>query len=815
LKASDSRGNIYDIEEDQGLKRKLIASSKDSFLVIFKLFEDPRGKLWLLSNKGLFHIEGQFVEPYLIEGKQLISIPLFSAAEDNNGQIWFASYQGVFRLKDKVLSYFNQSNGLTNNIIYDVLSDKEGNIWMGSDGEGVFRYSGGPFISFDENFGLPNKQVTSISGNEFGEVFFVSYQGKLSSYSLGGQIKIINTNVIHNDIITALQYQRKVGLWIGTRTNGLYLLKNSGQLHKVLNNNWPIKLTTITNLFLDTHNKLWIGLPENVCWIQGSLCQQISLNDATPICMEQIGQDSILIGTNSGFYLVKNNSSETWRPFPLLDSVVAQDMVRRFNEVYIGTTERGIIAYDFIDKKSKIYNSRNGISSDFIYNILLDTIGNIWAGTGMGICKLEVNKEGNPAITVYGKANGIIGLESNSSASFMDEQGHIWFGTTEGVSCYFPTANPTISKPVKIVLESVKLFGGKSIDSTFYSGSTYWYNIPKELELPFRLNSLSFAFQAITLSPFDKILYRYVLENATKDWSEWTEENTINFSALEPGNYTLKVMCKVNGRIQNEATFNYSFKIKTPFHKSIWFVISIIAIAIFCGVGLQYAANRKKLNRQKREDQLRKEEQSRIRERTAEDFHDEVGNKLTRINVLTTVLKSKIENSNQDIDRVIQQIQDNSLQLYAGTRDILWSLQPSNDNLFEVLNHIADLARELFSDIEINFVFTGNLEVFKDYKMPLDKSRNFIMIWKEALNNCLKYSTAKNVLFQIQILSDKSIQIRLVDDGIGFDKEQALGGHGLKNMNTRAKRLDALFDIKSIIGKGTHIILTLSPTKQI
>ena len=73
-----------------------------------------------------------------------------------------------------------------------------------------------------------------------------------------------------------------------------------------------------------------------------------------------------------------------------------------------------------------------------------------------------------------------------------------------------------------------------------------------------------------------------------------------------------------------------------------------------------------------REDALRKEEQSRIRERTAEDFHDEVGNKLTRINVLTSVLQSKIEKPNPDAERIIQQIQDNSLQLYAGTRDILW-----------------------------------------------------------------------------------------------------------------------------------------------
>ena len=147
------------------------------------------------------------------------------------------------------------------------------------------------------------------------------------------------------------------------------------------------------------------------------------------------------------------------------------------------------------------------------------------------------------------------------------------------------------------------------------------------------------------------------------------------------------------------------------------------------------------------------------------------------------------------------------MQLYAGTRDILWSLQPSNDNLFEILNHVADLARDLFSETEISFSFSGNEERFKEHKMPLDKSRNFIMIWKEALNNCMKYSGAKNVLLQVQ--SHEDIQIRLVDDGKGFIKKSAANGNGLKNMNARANRLGGHLEILSNPDKGTQIILTL------
>lgn len=87
------------------------------------------------------------------------------------------------------------------------------------------------------------------------------------------------------------------------------------------------------------------------------------------------------------------------------------------------------------------------------------------------------------------------------------------------------------------------------------------------------------------------------------------------------------------------------------------------------------------------------------------------------------------------------------------------------------------------------------------------------MIWKEALNNCMKYANARNVLLQIQVLSDNKIQIRLVDDGDGFDNEIIPQGNGLKNMKTRAARLDAQLELLSAAGKGTQVILNLPEIK--
>lgn len=812
IRLAGTKGVLYTFVENTFPLKKDSAFCKDTSLVVLKIFEDSRQHCWLLCNKGLYLKEGNQIKPYKLKGRQAIPIPLLGAAEDRNGQVWFASYRGAFRMKDTVISYFNQQNGLSDNIIYATLCDREGNIWFSSDGEGLFRYSGGPFISIDENFGLPNKQVTCITGDEKGVIYFSSYQGKLSQYNVATGIKIIEAPELRNDIISGVLWQTNKGLWIGTRNSGLFIWKKE-EVKKFNTEQFGKEGRYITSLYKDGKENLFVGFAKNMLRIDGAVGTYIQIGDAQANCFASIGEDSLLIATSKGFYLYHNNISSPWKNQEIPDSITVQCMVFSNQTLFIGTSEKGIIAYHLSDKSYTTLNVRKGLSSDFIYNIIKDKEGNIWAGTGMGICKITPQDNQEYKIKVFGKANGIIGLECNSNAVFEEQSGHIWFGTTEGVSCYFPSAKPTTPQPGNIVLEAVTLFGGRNIDSSFFAGTSGWYAIPQQLKLPYRFNNLSFSFQAVTLSPVDKIFYSYLLEGSGINWSEWSEENTINFSALEPANYTLKVKCKINGIVQQQALLVYSFTIKTPFHKSIWFVISILGLAILSGVYLQYTTHKRKIKRQQREDGLRKEEQNRVRERTAEDFHDEIGNRLTRINVLTSVLKSKLTTPTADTDRLIQQIQDNSLQLYAGTKDILWSLQPSNDNLFEVLNHVRDLAIEMFSETNISFFMSGNDERFRDYKMPLDKSRNFIMIWKEALNNCIKYAGANNVLLQVQRTNDKMIQVRLTDDGKGFNRAAVPQGNGLKNMKSRADRMEATIEILSAESKGTQIILNLNEVK--
>jgi signal transduction histidine kinase len=334
-----------------------------------------------------------------------------------------------------------------------------------------------------------------------------------------------------------------------------------------------------------------------------------------------------------------------------------------------------------------------------------------------------------------------------------------------------------------------------------------WYPVPYNLRLPYRKNNLTFNFHAVSLSGHDQLRYRYVMNGLDAPWSTWSPVTSVTYSALPPGKYDFVVQCMADGDTSVKE-LHYSFEIIAPFHKTNLFTFLVLAAFMLLGISLQYAANRRKQNRLRLLEKLRNEEQDKVRARTAEDFHDEVGNKLTRINVLTNILKTRIEKPAPELFRIIEQIQDNTAQLYSGTRDILWSLQPANGNLYEILNRIRDVGVELFQHTEIEFRFPTLDERFRQFRLPLDVSRNLTMIFKEALNNCLKYAEATSVHMDVVLKDQDTLQLKLTDNGKGFDMHSVRKGHGITNMHVRAERIKGRLYIDSNGDNGTIITLT-------
>lgn len=205
----------------------------------------------------------------------------------------------------------------------------------------------------------------------------------------------------------------------------------------------------------------------------------------------------------------------------------------------------------------------------------------------------------------------------------------------------------------------------------------------------------------------------------------------------------------------------------------------------------------------------KREESLKIRQQTAEDFHDELGNKLTRITVLSEILDTKMDNTQSDQKKLLEQIKQNAASLYNGTKDILWALDPQSDNLYEILNHIRDFGKELFLDTPVEFEFDGIDESLNSIKLPMEYSRNIPMIFKELLNNILKHSRATKVKINLDEIHKNGILLTLIDNGCGFDENEIHKGQGINNIITRTKRINGSINIDSKKGEGTVVGLKI------
>lgn len=781
-------------------------SPEQGTLTVYCIYRDVTGVVWVTTNFGLYKVGKDQLIPLTINGAASSFLPaITSITQDRSGALWLGTNSGVMKISATVMQVYNKRNGLSDNAFFDMLTDAEGNVWMASDGQGVFRFSGTQFTGLDETMGLGSGQVMSIAASKKDSLVIGTYDAGLFSYKDGliNPIAFPSNPNLPVPGITALCYTKRGNLWIGTRGRGLWSYdKEVFRQYVSPERNFPSNY--INCLYEDKSGRLWIGFANGAVMFDDDSFKTIISRNINVRSFLDIGNNRVLIATEDGIRLNENDTTIRYKTNTMVDSSSINCFITLGKYLWMGSSDNGVIRYDMEAGKAIVINKLKGLRSDFIYNIIADNDSNIWVGTGFGIHKIRMNGD-VPEITFYGKEQGVIGMESNINAVLKLPDGSIWFGTTKGAYHYQPHAPLASSKATSIVLQSVKL-PGEEMKPEYYDGLDTWFGIPHRLRLPPNKSSIAFQYQAISLSGSQQMQYRYRMEGLETPWSDWSSTNSVTFSALPSGNYVFRVQCRgAEGQYVKE--LKYPFEVITPLTRTAWFRIMVLTGCIILGILLQYFVSHRRQRRRRLVVRLRGEEQAKIRLRTAEDFHDEIGNKLTRINVLTSVLKNKIQQT-PDTQRILGQIEENTSQLYSGTRDILWSLKPSNDNLYEILSRIRDFGNELFQDTEIHFAFEGIDESWRKYRLTMDVSRNLLMIFKEALNNALKYSEAKNVWIEVLMKRRNVMQLIIRDDGKGFDLQLYKKGNGINNMTIRAGRIEGRLYVDSRPGKGTIINLT-------
>jgi len=199
------------------------------------------------------------------------------------------------------------------------------------------------------------------------------------------------------------------------------------------------------------------------------------------------------------------------------------------------------------------------------------------------------------------------------------------------------------------------------------------------------------------------------------------------------------------------------------------------------------------------------------RQRIARDLHDEVGSTLSAISILS---QSSSPDQQTGLDQArFGNIGDKARAAMESMSDIVWAVNPQNDSMQQIIQRMVSFASETLESAGIEPLFLIS-EGVEQLSLPLEKRKDFYLIFKEAVTNCVKYSHAKQVEVAMWTANNTLI-LNVKDDGKGFDPEgaesrgQTLGGNGLRNMYSRAAALGGSLEVKSGLGAGTAVRLTV------
>ncbi|MBK9557049.1 MAG: hypothetical protein IPO47_14685 [Bacteroidetes bacterium] len=306
-------------------------------------------------------------------------------------------------------------------------------------------------------------------------------------------------------------------------------------------------------------------------------------------------------------------------------------------------------------------------------------------------------------------------------------------------------------------------------------------------------NFVTINFSSLQLSQPNTVKYRYQLSGLTENWTDLGKNNVIRFTSLPPGKYTLYIQVTNPQGDWSSSSNMLSFEILKPYWQTWWFYL----LCILSLIGITFLIIRY------REQQLKNVLS--MRNKIANDLHDDVGSALSTINLYSEVAKNK-SGANKDLEPILDKITGISTEMQDNMTHIVWSLQPRNDNFDQMLLRIKSYALENLSVKNIEIYFDID-EKLSGIKIAANKRKELFLIYKEVLNNIQKYANATQVHIQFKRLGgDLRMEIR--DNGIGFDIKALNDGNGMFTMRERAAALNGNFDMDSEPGKGTTVVLT-------
>jgi ligand-binding sensor domain-containing protein/two-component sensor histidine kinase len=804
---------------------------------IISLFEDPDKTIWVgtfsgglnqlnYEQRNLAGQDAKFINYRKIENTKncLCNNTVMDIVMDNSGYLWLGTFGGgVDRFDKKTGNFVHLFNdptdpfSLPENDILSLAVDRSGIIWVGSHiGEGVTLVrENRAKISHLKNIpgnpnSLNNDVIWAILNDEKGNLWIGTYSGGLNRYDYRtGRFKAFqhdpdNSNTLSDNHVRVIREDRFNNLWIGTYYGGVNKLNTqTGEFRRYTHSKddpHSISGNQIQDIFIESDSVIWIAtfgsglnkltfeqnssISEPIISIyQNNLADASSISDDRTYKIFKDNNGNLWIGTYGGGLNKMNRTTgeflhyknEPGNSNSLSDNRVMSIIEDSNQMLWLGTSGGGLNKFDRELNTFTHYTQSKGLTSAVVYGILEDNAMNLWMSTDNGLFKFNAKNE---RFTHFDLEDGLQSLEFNGGSYFKDKSGMMYFGGINGLNIFYPDSIRTNLFVPPIVITSIIVLNNR------IKGDA------SEIILTHDQNFISFEFSALDYTNPKYNQYKFRLEGLDDGWNYVDAKRRIaNYINLPAGDYTFYVEGTNSDGLWNRGGTSILITITPPFWQTWWFITLMV---ILIGAVIYY------LSTIRIKQQLAIEK---IKTRLAADLHDNVGASLTEISILSEVAVHK---SNNDSDtKELKGISDIARQLVDTMSDIVFVVNPERDSLYDLIIKLKDSYNEFLQSVGISFK-VKNIDKTNDIKLPMEYKQNLLLIFKEGINNAIKHSKCNKIVLEANIRGDV-IEMILSDDGIGFNELNSGAGNGLRNMETRADKINGKMKWRSSVEEGTVI----------
>jgi signal transduction histidine kinase/ligand-binding sensor domain-containing protein len=703
---------------------------------------------------------------------------------------------GLLRIVNGVVELLNDKQGLPRIGILSAGEDAAGNLWLGTEGFGVVRVMTRGAITLTMQEGLSDDRITSII--ETNDALCVTDAAGFSCLQDGvfhnapahpkGTVNMgwgWNQVAVHDELGQWWVSGAELIQWPPVRriedlahaTPRIYGVRDIG-------------VSEIFRLWQDSRRNIWIGGFGDVALSMRdpsgrfTLFPELPKNAPTAFAEDRAGNIWVgfygggTLGDDPGLFRYAHGRFERFTE-GLPAGFVRELIVDSKGRLWMATAGRGVARIDDPTAPrihARRYTHANGLASDVAYCLAETADHRIAIGSTRGLDLLD------PETGHVAHLTTADGLPSNQILiARSDRSGTLWLGTLRGLARLplLPSASPVAPPRPRITSLDINGVPSPLAELGVTDGRGFRVQYPQR--------RMTIGFDAPYFDPAHALRFQYRLAGDAH-WTDAGAGRQAAYDRLPFGANAFEVRTVASdGRAS--ATSRVAFDVATPLWLRPWFLALVLAVLIVAATLVHRArvAHFVALER--------------LRMRVATDLHDDLGSSLSRISILSEVAKEKGN------ERLLDEIGDTARGLVDALSDSIWSVDPRRDNVQSLMSRVQHFAADLLEAKAMTLELRVPADLASIH-LDAERRRELYLILKEALHNAAKHSDARRVIIAGE-LADGRLRIAVEDDGKGFALMPSTrgenGGHGVFNMNERAKRLGGTVSVASQPGAGTRI----------